>query len=67
MKVKVNQETCIGCGACQAVAPDVFEIKDDGLAIEIVSEVSEEFLEDAKDAMEGCPVDAIYEPNEDEK
>ena len=28
--LKVYKDLCIGCGACQAVAPDVFEIEDDG-------------------------------------
>lgn len=67
MKIKVNQDLCIGCGACQAIASDLFEIDDAGMAVEIVSEVSEEFLEDAKDAIEGCPVDAIYEPTDGEE
>ena len=31
-KVRVNQEACIGCGACMAIASDVFEINDEGLA-----------------------------------
>jgi len=25
VKVRVNKETCIGCGVCWALAPDVFE------------------------------------------
>ena len=28
--LKVNKDLCIGCGACQAVCPEVFEIDDDG-------------------------------------
>ena len=31
MKVKVNEDACIGCGACAAIAPEVFEINDEGL------------------------------------
>ena len=27
-KIKVNEEQCIGCGACQAVCPEVFEVED---------------------------------------
>ena len=30
MKAKVDQETCIGCGVCPSVCPEVFEMKDDG-------------------------------------
>lgn len=61
MKLKVNQDICIGCGACQAVCGDVFEINDDGLAQTIVDEISEDIQEDAIDAKEGCPVGAIEE------
>lgn len=64
MKVKVNPDVCIGCGACQAIAPDVFEINDDGIAQEISEEVKEGFVEDATDAKEGCPVNAIYDPED---
>lgn len=61
MKLKVDKDICIGCGACQAICPDVFEIDDDGLAGEIVNEIPEEVMDDAVDAKEGCPVDAIKE------
>ena len=64
MKVIVKKDVCIGCGACQAIAPDVFEINDDGIAQEISEEVKEEFVEDATDAKEGCPVNAIYDPED---
>ena len=53
-KITVN-ESCIGCGACTAVAPEVFEIGDDGLAVV----VSEENIDGAKEAAESCPVEAI--------
>ena len=61
MKFKVNQDTCIGCGACQATCGEVFEINDDGIAEVIVDEISEDVKEDAIDAKEGCPVGAIEE------
>ena len=59
MKFKVNKDLCIGCGACQAVCPEVFEIEDDGLAAVMVEEIPEEVNEDAIDAKEGCPTNAI--------
>ena len=67
MKLIVDKDICIGCGACQAIAPDVFEIDDDQLATTIVDEVADEVMEDAVDAKEGCPVDAIKEVTEEEK
>ena len=30
MKARVIESTCIGCGACQALVPDEFEINDLG-------------------------------------
>lgn len=61
MKLKVNKDLCIGCGACQVAAGEVFEIEGDGLAGVVIDEVPEELIEDAVDAKEGCPTDAIEE------
>jgi len=30
MKVTIDRENCIGCGACEAVCPEVFQLADDG-------------------------------------
>ena len=59
MRLKVNEDACIGCGACQAICSEVFEI--DGVAKVIVDEVPTELVEDAIDAKEGCPTGAIEE------
>ncbi len=61
MKVKVDKDLCIGCGACQALVPDVFEIGDDGLAEVKVSEVNDNLKEDTTDAIDNCPTQAISE------
>ena len=31
-KVEIDKSICIGCGACMATCPDVFEMDEDGLA-----------------------------------
>lgn len=61
MKAKVIRENCIGCGACQAIAPNIFEIDDEGLSKVINEEVSKDNEEDFKDALESCPTSAIIE------
>ena len=65
MKLVVDKDICIGCGACAAICPDVFEIDDEGLAVSVVDSISEEVKEDAIDAKEGCPVNAIKENNQE--
>lgn len=64
MKVKVDKNVCIGCGACQAIAPTIFEIEDDGLAVAKDIEIPEDEKEDVVDALEGCPTNAIEEIEE---
>ncbi len=58
MTPKVNQETCIGCGTCAAVAVDVFKMNDAGKAEVIAGDFAgkEDLINQAKDA---CPVQAI--------
>ena len=67
MKAFVKKDTCIGCGACTAIASDFFEIGDDGLAEAInpedtenkIKEIPEDQKDDVIDAAESCPVGAI--------
>lgn len=58
-KVRVN-ENCIGCGACTAVCPEVFDLNAEGLAESIIGEdVPEDLVESTKEAATSCPVEAI--------
>ncbi len=59
MKIKVNQEACIGCGACVATAEDLFELNEDGLSKAKVEAVPEDKKDAAKEASETCPTGAI--------
>ncbi len=59
MKVKVNQDACIGCGACAAICDNVFEINDEGLSVAKVEVVEEKDHQDVVDAVDSCPTGAI--------
>jgi len=59
LKAYVDKETCIGCGLCQSICSEVFEMQDDGLAGVIGTKVPQEAEESAKEAEAGCPVNAI--------
>ncbi|MCK4892027.1 MAG: ferredoxin [Candidatus Pacebacteria bacterium] len=47
-KIEVDQELCIGCGACANLCPDTFELQNDGKSI-----VSN------KDGCKGCDCEAV--------
>ena len=59
IKARVSKDVCIGCGACQALVPSVFEITDEGIA-EVKMDIIEDSLKDeVKEAAETCPTGAI--------
>lgn len=59
MKACVDKDTCIGCGLCLEVCPEIFSMADDGLAVAKEIEIPEDLLESAKEAEDSCPVSAI--------
>lgn len=59
MKAIVNQDACIGCGACAAICDKVFEINDEGLSTTITDVVEEKDSQEVRDAADACPTGAI--------
>lgn len=61
----VDQSTCIACGVCGELAPEIFNYREDGISFSIldenlgVTEVSEDLLEDLEDAHDSCPTSSI--------
>lgn len=58
-KVKVNQDACIGCGACVSMANEYFDFNDEGYSEAIKEVIEDSDLELVEDAASCCPVDAI--------
>ena len=59
MKATVD-ESCIACGLCVSVCPEVFEMGDDDLAHVKLDPIPAEHQEATKEAAEGCPTDSIH-------
>ena len=59
MKVRVEQDVCIGCGLCCQLVPAVFEMNAEGKAQAVETEIAGGEEEACRDAATQCPVEAI--------
>jgi len=57
-KVVVDEDICIGCGGCVSVAPDYFELNEDGKSV-VIKEYNESDQKLIEEAITACPVQAI--------
>ena len=62
MKIKVDQDKCIGCGSCVSITNnEIFDFNDEGKAYVKAEEFKEEDKETVHTAIEYCPTSAISE------
>ncbi len=60
MRVRVDQEACQGHNRCYMLAPELFDVDDEGTAFEIGDGVVPPGLEDkARLAFDNCPEYAV--------
>ena len=59
MRVTADLERCVGSGACEALAPDVFEVDGDGVLVVHRPEPGDDELRDVQDAVRACPTRAL--------
>ena len=60
MHAMVHRETCIRCGLCPSLCPEVFDLPEGESAQVIADPVPEDCLVQAQSAADSCPVDAIH-------
>lgn len=54
----VDQDACVGCGLCESICPEVFELRDDRKS-HIKDALKAGELECTEEAAKSCPVAAI--------
>ena len=59
MKIVVDYVKCTGLGMCEAEAPDLFEVQDDGSLTVLNDCPSADQLAAAQAAVDSCPTEAL--------
>ncbi|GAB2869742.1 ferredoxin [Nocardioides pacificus] len=59
MKCVVDYDKCTGLGICESLAPDFFEVNDDGDLVLLKEDISADELQAVEEAVSGCPTEAL--------
>ena len=59
MKVEVDFGKCTGLGICESLAPEFFEVNDQGDLVLLKEDISPEELQAIEEAVSGCPTEAL--------
>jgi len=59
MKIVVDRSRCTSIGLCEATAPDIFEIGDDGALHIPLTDMSADRRSDLEQACDNCPTQAL--------
>ena len=58
-KLSIDQEKCIRCGSCEAIAPEVFALDEDFKGKVKIENPTSEQMEKVKEAIDNCVPGAI--------
>lgn len=59
MKVVVDFAKCTGLGICESMAPDFFEVDDNGDLVLLKEDISDDEVQSVEEAVSGCPTEAL--------
>ncbi len=57
--VTVDFDKCTGLGICESLAPDFFEVNDDGGLLVLKEDIDDSELQEVEEAVNGCPTEAL--------
>jgi ferredoxin len=58
-RVAVDRERCVGSGTCEMLAPDLFEVGDDGIVAMLRPDLASDDVDPAEEAVRACPTQAL--------
>jgi len=57
--LEVDRNKCCGYGMCAELCPEVFSLDENGFVVAKTTEIPEELLESAEEAVYCCPEDVL--------
>lgn len=59
MRILVDRGKCTGLGICESLAPEHFEVDEDGALVVLDEHVTERTRAGVEEAISGCPAEAL--------
>jgi ferredoxin len=59
MRIILDQSKCDGLGMCEAEAPDLFEVQDDGSLVVLHLTPTDDRRDEVEAACDACPTQAL--------
>jgi ferredoxin len=59
VKVAVDFNKCTGLGICESLAPEFFEVNDEGELVLLKQDITDQELQGVEEAVAGCPTEAL--------
>lgn len=59
MRIVVDHKKCTGLGMCEAEAPDLFEVQDDGSLVVLQERPGSDARSELEAAVASCPTEAL--------
>jgi ferredoxin len=59
MKIELDRKKCSVLGICESVAPEFFEVTDDGDLAVLRDDVPDDHVSELEEAVLACPTEAL--------
>jgi len=59
MKITIDTDKCTGHGVCESLAPEIFEVGDEGIVHLLTESLTDDMRSRLEEAVAECPTQAL--------
>jgi ferredoxin len=59
MRITIDTDKCTGHGVCESLAPEIFEVGDEGIVHLLTESLTENMRSSLEEAVAECPTQAL--------